>query len=287
MSEFTDHYALLGIAFDATLEEIRAAYRRLAKKYHPDLNPCDTDASSARFRLVQTAYEVLSDPAERICYDQLWRDSRNFRETAGPEEASAWQAQVPETDWQFACRYFPGLAPISVRLTKFSERVECRWRNQVFFEKAFSQADDLAQEMEEAFLGKMVGASEQLRMVARDSFLASHDRLRAELSDAVRILGLEVAEQFIEVICRSSIETKLFVPRHENTIRSEIYRNQNIYVMEDLTCYTEHCDDCFVYIFEARKSIDDQLDNAIGISSDPSINFSYSKSKPGRRARAC
>ena len=63
-----DFYADLGVASIATEVEIRSAYRRLARRHHPDLNPADPSAE-ARFKLINAAYEVLSDADKRRLYD--------------------------------------------------------------------------------------------------------------------------------------------------------------------------------------------------------------------------
>jgi len=62
-----DHYETLGVARDASQEEIKKAYRRLARQLHPDVNP--SDEASEQFKLVTHAYEVLSDPEQRQRYD--------------------------------------------------------------------------------------------------------------------------------------------------------------------------------------------------------------------------
>ena len=64
-----DYYETLGVARTADAEELRKAYRKLARKYHPDLNPGDK-ASEDRFKNVQEAYDILSDEAKRKVYDQ-------------------------------------------------------------------------------------------------------------------------------------------------------------------------------------------------------------------------
>lgn len=64
-----DPYSVLGVAKDATEEQIRAAYRKLAKKYHPDLNPGDK-AAEERFKAVSAAHDLLSDPERRARYDR-------------------------------------------------------------------------------------------------------------------------------------------------------------------------------------------------------------------------
>ncbi len=65
-----DHYSVLGVARDASADQIKKAYRRLARELHPDANPGDA-ASEARFRAATEAYEVLSDPERRARYDQF------------------------------------------------------------------------------------------------------------------------------------------------------------------------------------------------------------------------
>ena len=70
MASKQDYYETLGIARQASEDEIRKAYRRLARKYHPDLNPGDK-ASEERFKTVQEAYDILSDTKKRQMYDQF------------------------------------------------------------------------------------------------------------------------------------------------------------------------------------------------------------------------
>ena len=69
-----DYYELLGVPRKAPLKEIRQAYRKLARKYHPDLNPGDK-SSEEKFKQVQEAYDVLSDTKKRQMYDQFGFDA--------------------------------------------------------------------------------------------------------------------------------------------------------------------------------------------------------------------
>ena len=70
MAEKRDYYEVLGVSKDASADDLKKAYRKLAKKYHPDMNPGDK-AAEAKFKEVNEAYEVLSDSAKRQRYDQF------------------------------------------------------------------------------------------------------------------------------------------------------------------------------------------------------------------------
>ncbi|HEY5754815.1 MAG TPA: DnaJ C-terminal domain-containing protein [Steroidobacter sp.] len=80
MPEYKDYYKTMGVARDVGQDELKRVYRRLARKYHPDVSK-EKDAE-ARFKEVQEAYEVLKDPQKRAAYDQLgsnWRQGQEFR----------------------------------------------------------------------------------------------------------------------------------------------------------------------------------------------------------------
>jgi curved DNA-binding protein len=78
--QFKDYYQVMGVARDASQDEIKRAYRKLARKYHPDVSK-EKDAED-KFKELQEAYEVLKDPEKRAAYDQLgpnWRQGQDFR----------------------------------------------------------------------------------------------------------------------------------------------------------------------------------------------------------------
>src|SRR5215472_10959731 len=82
-----DYYEVLGVARTATDKEIKAAFRKLARQHHPDVNP-DDPAAAERFKEINEAREVLGDPEKRRRYDRLgadWRREDPGQQAGGPD----------------------------------------------------------------------------------------------------------------------------------------------------------------------------------------------------------
>ena len=85
-----DYYSVLGISRDATEKDIKAAYRKLARKYHPDVNP-GNKAAEEKFKEINQAYEVISDAEKRKKYDQYgegWEHAGQFTQPGQPGRQS-------------------------------------------------------------------------------------------------------------------------------------------------------------------------------------------------------
>ena len=115
-------YKILGVNQKADPEKIKSAYRRAAKRYHPDVSPKNEE----RFKEVQEAYETLSDPKKKAVYDQMVSEKPN----------SKMRHDHP--------RYSPPIfSPLNIfnDIDEFFARVEHSWSNDIFSEKEEEQSD--------------------------------------------------------------------------------------------------------------------------------------------------
>src|SRR5262245_16708857 len=107
MAAKQDYYEILGVKRDAKPEEIKKAYRRLARKYHPDVNPGDK-AAEDRFKQMSEAFDVLSDPKKRKVYDRFGQYSDNLANAA--EAGGARSAYTRDAPFDFSGFDFGGAA---------------------------------------------------------------------------------------------------------------------------------------------------------------------------------
>ena len=119
--QFIDYYKVLELDKNATQSDIKKAYRKLARKYHPDLNPKDTEAQK-KFQQINEAHEVLIDPEKRKKYDQYGKDWQHA------EEFEKQKAQQQQYQRQYSGGGFGGAEGFSgggFEQGDFSDFFEC------------------------------------------------------------------------------------------------------------------------------------------------------------------
>jgi DnaJ-class molecular chaperone len=99
--DFKDYYSMLGVSKTATEKEIKQAYRKLARKHHPDVNQGDKAGSDSRIKEINEAYEVLGDPDKRKKYDELGANWRQYEQAGaaggagfGSQPGGAWNVNT-------------------------------------------------------------------------------------------------------------------------------------------------------------------------------------------------
>jgi len=192
-----DYYRILGVLDDAEDIVIKAAYRALAQRYHPDKWQGDPAEATRRMSEINSAYAVLSDPVKRSVYDAQ-RDKSQFKEEP-PESEDANQSI--NKDWDIATKYYPDLRVAEKTLHTISPALAFTFRLTLIENKSFSNWVSVAKELEGHFFGKYFGNNPEVHAFAKELILEGRKDAAKELNEAVRVLG-NVDAEVIERIAR-------------------------------------------------------------------------------------
>src|ERR1700726_4909674 len=97
--KYKDYYAILGVPKTAPQKDIKSAYRKLARKWHPNTNPTNPKAAEEKFKEISEAYEVLGDPEKRRKYDVLGMDWQQASQQA--EQQRRYRTQQGDFEFGF------------------------------------------------------------------------------------------------------------------------------------------------------------------------------------------
>jgi curved DNA-binding protein CbpA len=195
MSQARDYYSVLGVLPSTDIIVIRAAFRALAHKYHPDKWRGNKAESEARMRELNEAYEVLSNDEQRKKYDSQRKqpndnsfdyDDETMRSAFGEAE------QVQASDWAIAIDYCPDLSEIHQRLAKTSDKLAFAYRTLLLESKDFKDRRKIADEMEETFLKRYFGSDPKIIWFAKSLCHEGNKAGAKELNRVISVLGKKV-----------------------------------------------------------------------------------------------
>lgn len=150
-----NYYKLLGVQPDAEQEIIKAAYKALSKKYHPDTSSLPKSQAEARMKELNEAFEVLSNPTKRKKYDEE-SDSSQY---AVDDDSSINEAlnDYFEEKWAFAIEYFPDLAKYFSELSGVSSSLAQSYRIAIILSQDYNRAFSVKKKMLSDFLNRYFG----------------------------------------------------------------------------------------------------------------------------------
>lgn len=185
MDTTKDYYAALGVLPSAENAVIRAVYRALAQRYHPDKVDGSREEATRRMAEINAAYEVLSNKEARNAYDL----ARGTRAKPGDEYFGERAADAPpgfdplDQDWRIARKYYPDRQTLQARLRKFSWRVEYSFRAHVLEKRLFDQRKEVADAIEQQFLETYFGTDPRIIAFARELITFGHRAAAKELAE--------------------------------------------------------------------------------------------------------
>ena len=196
-------YQILGVLDTAEDIVIRAAYKALAQRYHPDKWQGNAEEATVRMREINDAYRILSDPIEKAKYDKTL-DKKEYQEEPDIEENI--DASL-EDAWKVGLIFFPKLDEIYLHLRKTNYALGNTFKLIVIENKAFDKAADIAEKMEREFLIKYFGEDETILNFSKQLIKSGNKQGIKILNKYIGILGKSVEPKIIiekvqsEVVC--------------------------------------------------------------------------------------
>lgn len=185
-----DYYATLGVTPQAEDIVIKAAYRALAQRYHPDRFGGSANEANRKMAEINEAYGVLSDPAKRRAYDaeyqQAGGNEGDFE--AGDAAADEGVKQI-DRDWETALEYYPDLVTLEAVLAKTSKSLAFTFRLYMISEKVFKERKRVADALHNAFLTNYFGEQRAILDFAKTLIAIGRKDAAKALNEAVRVLG--------------------------------------------------------------------------------------------------
>ncbi len=189
-----DYYLILGVLPDAEDVVIKAAYKALVQRYHPDRFKGSAEEAQRRTRELNEAYEVLSNPAKRADYDRQRQAQKNGstsdydEDEAGAEDLND-ALEMMAADWRFALDYYPDLAQLEANLQRLSSKLGLAFKLVMLSDKQFDKRSQVAKALENKFLETHFGSNKEVQALAKRFILDRNQAAARELNKAVVILG--------------------------------------------------------------------------------------------------
>jgi len=194
-----DHYRILGVIQDAEDIIIKAAYRALAQRYHPDKWPGSPAEATRRMSKINGAFVVLSDPKKRKQYDQS-RASNEYNELEEDSNNVGTEDDLGNSlneNWSEAVKYFTDLEDIINDLSRISKPLAQTYKVYLLENRDFTKRKIIADQLERKFLEKYFGTNEEIIRFSRFLIRWKVKSAAKELNRAINLLGNNIHPQLI------------------------------------------------------------------------------------------
>lgn len=182
-----NYYEIPGVSHNAETEVIKAAYRALSKKYHPDTTSLDPKEANQRMQDVNLAYDTLSNVDKRKQYDNELRLKNRQSETH--EESSKTSVDETERAWRVAVDYYPYLASWYQDLSKLSPQLAQSFKSVIIKKKDYESAFRLAKSLERDHLSRIFGPNDDFQLFGKELILDGNDKAIEELRITISVIG--------------------------------------------------------------------------------------------------
>ena len=208
MDKNKDYYAILGVHPTAEIAVIEAAYKALAKRYHPDVSQDNPEEAHRRMQEINEAYEVLSNTTKRKEYDDLkgsgTQEAGDF--FRGEEDVEPEYDPLDE-DWKVALEYYPELEQYLNQLRRISWKLGYGFKAYIVDTKNYEIGAKIYTQMYEEFIERYFGTNRSIIEFANSLIEINNKQALKELNKVVRVFGVDKSFKKTEEVI-SKIEKK-------------------------------------------------------------------------------
>ena len=224
-----NYYSLFGITPDADIKLIKAAYKVLCAKYHPDKYK-GQDATEM-MQKINNAYGTLSDSSKRKKYDEIWGKSNNYNSTnEGNKDSYTDVEREIEENWRMATDIYPELLVQYKILEVISHNLAVGFKISILDERNFSEIEQKATLMKESFIETYFGCNKKIQQLALEYIYDNNKEVAREINKQAVFFGNSidyerVAEKIIQKYGRSS--TSQEVERRREQVQEEEHQRND------------------------------------------------------------
>jgi len=188
------YYQILGVLEDAEDVVVKAAYRSLSMKYHPDKWTGDKEVANQRMSEINVAYETLSDSLKRNAYDREFNLGHSDSRFHDLGEATNFDEYFheSESDWEYAVDYFPEADELFRRLRSLDPYLALAYRQRLLASRKFDAAKQIYTHLKSQYLERFFGSHLLTQKVVENLMMKGRRDVAAELNKAIRIMGSSV-----------------------------------------------------------------------------------------------
>lgn len=222
-------YQMLGVLPDAENIVIRAAYKSLSQKYHPDKWRGDPKVANERMSELNRAYEIVSNEITRKLYDDELKSLNKESEfSSNTDQDDQFQEYYDQSDknWGLAKEYFPQIEQFFLKLKKINSGLAFAYRETLLDKKAFSSAEIIYHQLKSSFLKRYFGENKQIQEYAELLIQSNQKNAALELNEAVQVLGDSVNPKIlIKKIGDKFPQSRVRTPEIDSSIKQlEVFR---------------------------------------------------------------
>jgi curved DNA-binding protein CbpA len=187
----TNYYAILHVLPSAEIDVIKAAYKALARKYHPDTFNGDKAYAGRRMQEINDAFAVIGDPEKRMKYDAERKKANEEDEFSANGDVD--DAQL-EADWVVACKYCPEATESFNHLNKLSRSLAFAFKSYLLDSKQFSECRTIRDKFRVQFLTNYFGLNPAIQKIGEKLVLAGELVAAKSVNRAVKVMGASLSE---------------------------------------------------------------------------------------------